>query len=216
MTLKKILKMPLDQQCDSMSFDFKVLEIVYDNRPEDTALEYFREQGYTGTSNEGSMFQNVLKALMLDELEKFNTFRSREDACSRYLEAQLTINQAHLKEIIGTISHTTRERFIDNLEEVIEKVREAGLDNGLSLETGVAIFDAMPRETLIKLATKFSEDPYEYRKGWPDLTLVKDHEIKLVEIKTTDKLHRSQLVTIPMLNDILPNKAEVLKLRRPK
>ena len=68
MTLDKILKMPLEQQCSTMSFKFKSIDTVYENRPEDFALEHFKEQGYIGTSNEGSMFQNVLKALMLDEL----------------------------------------------------------------------------------------------------------------------------------------------------
>ncbi|MGY8873234.1 MAG: VRR-NUC domain-containing protein, partial [Pseudomonadales bacterium] len=130
------------------------------------------------------------------------------------LEAQLTIQQANLEGIIESILQTTREKFIANLEEIISKLRGTSLDNGLSLEAGVAIFDALPRETLTKLATKFSEDPYGYRKGWPDLTLIKGDEIRLVEIKTTDKLHKSQLITIPMLNQILPNKAEILKLRK--
>lgn len=213
MTLEKILEMPLEQQCSTMSFEFKSIDLAYDNRPEDSALEYFKEQGYIGTSNEGSMFQNVLKALMLDELVRLNTFKSRADACSRYLEAQLTIQQANLEGIIESISQTTREQFIANLEEIISKLRGTSLDNGLSLEAGIAIFDALPRETLTKLTTKFSEDPYGYRKGWPDLTLIKGDEIKLIEIKTTDKLHKSQLITIPMLDQILPNKAEILKLR---
>ena len=214
MALEKILKMPLEQQCSTMSFEFKSISLAYDIRPEDSALEYFKEQGYIGTSNEGSMFQNVLKALMLDELARLNTFKSRDDACSRYLEAQLTIQQDNLEGIIGSILQTTREKFIANLEEIISKLRGTSLDNGLSLEAGIAIFDALPRETLTKLATKFSEDPYGYRKGWPDLTLIRGDEIRLIEIKTTDKLHKSQLITIPMLNQILPNKAEILKLRK--
>lgn len=214
MTLEKILKMPLEQQCSTMYFEFKVIDIAYEGRPEDSALEYFKEQGYTGTSNEGLMFQTVLKALMLDELAKLNTFGSRGDACIRYLEAQLTIHQNNLEGAIESISQTTRERFILNLEEIINKVRGTRQDNGLSLETGVAIFDALPRETLSKLTAKFSEDPYEYRKGWPDLTLVKGEEIRLIEVKTKDKLHRSQLITIPMLNQILPSNAEILRVRK--
>ncbi|WP_298910947.1 VRR-NUC domain-containing protein [uncultured Psychrobacter sp.] len=214
MILEDILKMRLEQQCSTMALEFKTIDIAYENSPENAALEYFKGQGYIGTSNEGSMFQNVLKALMLDELARLNTFGSREDACSRYLEAQLTIHQANLEQVIKSISKTTRERFIANLDEIINEVRGTRQDNGLSLETGIAIVDALPRETLTKLTAKFSENPYGYRKGWPDLTLIKGNEIRLVEIKTKDKLHRSQLTTIPMLNEILPSKAEVLKLRR--
>ena len=216
MTLDKILKMPLEQQCSTMSFKFKSIDTVYENRPEDFALEHFKEQGYIGTSNEGSMFQNVLKALMLDELTKLNTFESRTDACRRYLEAQLTIQQANIERIIESLVKTTRGRFIANLEEIIRELQGTNLDSGLCSETGLAIFDALPRETLTKLAIKFSEDPYEYRKGWPDLTLVKGDEVRLVEIKTTDKLHKSQLITMPMLDEILPSKTEVLRLKKPR
>ena len=38
----------------------------------------------------------------------------------------------------------------------------------------------------------FFEKPYEYRAGWPDLTVVGD-SLRFVEVKTTDLLHESQI-----------------------
>jgi hypothetical protein len=35
--------------------------------------------------------------------------------------------------------------------------------------------------------------PYDYRSGWPDLTVIEDGEVSFIEIKTTDLLHASQL-----------------------
>ena len=36
--------------------------------------------------------------------------------------------------------------------------------------------------------------PYDYRAGWPDLTLYRENELLLIEVKTAkDKFHESQL-----------------------
>ncbi|WP_371264495.1 VRR-NUC domain-containing protein, partial [Salmonella enterica] len=55
---------------------------------------------------------------------------------------------------------------------------------------------------------------YQYRSGWPDLTLIRDKSIKFVEVKTTDNLHKSQLTTIPVILDVLPNTIVVCRVKR--
>ncbi|WP_312779311.1 hypothetical protein, partial [Escherichia coli] len=55
-------------------------------------------------------------------------------------------------------------------------------------------------------------DPYQYRSGWPDLTLVYENCIEFVEVKTTDNLHKTQLTTIPMILQILPGTVSVCRL----
>ncbi|EGA7539754.1 VRR-NUC domain-containing protein [Salmonella enterica] len=55
------------------------------------------------------------------------------------------------------------------------------------------MFDTVGREKLFELAKVFAANPYQYRSGWPDLTLIRDKSIKFVEVKTTDNLHKSQL-----------------------
>jgi hypothetical protein len=42
----------------------------------------------------------------------------------------------------------------------------------------------------------FFSDPYAYAKGWPYLTLVEVGEVRFIEVKTTDRLHISQIITI--------------------
>lgn len=204
--------MSIETQCKELSLKLDILELNYRNRPEEAVLEHFKTKGYVGTSNEGFMLQNTLKALILDELARFNTFNSRDDACTRFLEAQLTIHKHHTDEIINSIKNVSRLRFKNNLVEIMSALKSIGMDNGLSLEVGLALFDALNTETFVNLAGKFSEEPYTYRKGWPDLTLVRNSKVKLVEVKTTDKLHGSQIKTIPMLSDMLGNNISVLKL----
>jgi hypothetical protein len=42
----------------------------------------------------------------------------------------------------------------------------------------------------------FMRNPYDFRAGWPDLTIARENELRFVEVKTTDKLHSSQKNTI--------------------
>lgn len=204
--------MSLIKQCEELNLGLSILELNYGSSPEEAALSHFKLQGYVGTTNEGFMLQNTLKALMLDELTRLNTFNSRSDACTRFLEAQLTIHEHSTNTIIESIKNTSRLKFKNNLTEIISTLKSIGMDNGLSLEVGLALFDALHTETFMRLARKFSEEPYTYRKGWPDLTIVKNSKLKLIEVKTTDKLHTSQIKTIPMLVYVLGNKISVLKV----
>lgn len=50
--------------------------------------------------------------------------------------------------------------------------------------------------------------------SWPDLTIVKGNEVKFIEVKTTDKLHKSQLVTIPTFRKIIPYDFSVCRVIR--
>lgn len=64
----------------------------------------------------------------------------------------------------------------------------------------------------IAIAKKISESPYTYKNGWPDLTLIKEGKLTFVEVKTNDKLHESQLITIPAMRDIIPSEFKVCRI----
>ncbi len=63
----------------------------------------------------------------------------------------------------------------------------------------MALWDAMGPNLIARLAAGVLEDPYLFRNGWPDLTLVRDGRVKFIEIKTTDRLHHTQFTTIEEL-----------------
>ena len=204
--------MSLKKQCSELSIELNELQATYSGRPEYAALDYFQENGFIGTPDEGYTFKTILKALILDELSAVNTFDDRSDACVRYLEAQLEMHKDKLDHFVRSSSKTKKRRVISNLNEI------GGQDyirsyHSFSVKIAIAIFKSVGRESLTNLLAKFSEDPYSYRSGWPDLTIVREREVQLVEIKTTDKLHSSQLVTMPMLQEILPCKVSVLRIK---
>ncbi|WP_440455248.1 VRR-NUC domain-containing protein [Psychrobacter sp. ASPA161_9] len=206
--------MPLATQCEKLSIRLDRIQLPYVDRPEVAALNYFEAQGYIGTKIEGFMFHNVLKALMLDKLAKFNTFNLREDACSRYLQAQFVICKDDIDEIIDSIQDISRLKFSSNLIEVINQIRIAGLDTGVSFDVGLAIFDSLSLSVFAEIARIIAEDPYKNVAGWPDLTLVKDNKIELIEVKTTDRLHKNQLHIIPILKSVLPDCISVLQITK--
>lgn len=206
--------MNLECQCEKIGVDLKEIELGYSSRPEDAALEYFKKQGFIGSSNEGITFQTVLKALMLDKLADVNTFQDRSDACCRYLEAQFAIHKDISKEIISTIQDASIDSFKKNIREILSQSFISSEYPELSEEVCIALFEAIDAEVFISLAERFSDDPYSYRSGWPDLTLVRGKEVRFVEVKTTDRLHKSQLSTVPMLKSVLPNEISVLKVSR--
>lgn len=207
-----ISNMSLVKQCEEISLELETIKLSYTGRPEPALLSYYKNLGYEGVSCEGMGILTVLKALMLDKLAEFNSFNEREDACTRYLEAQFTILKEKTDEIITDISSINKNRFISNFQEIISKPFISLEYPELSIEFASAAFDAINKKTFVKVAKKIVENPYLYRNGWPDLTLVKGEEVLFVEVKTSDKLHESQLITIPEMRNILPFKFSVSRV----
>ncbi|MEH6345276.1 MAG: VRR-NUC domain-containing protein [Bermanella sp.] len=204
--------MSLIKQCEKLSLLYEEVVLNYSDMPEKAALEFFKKQGYVGYYNEGSLILNVIKALMLDKLAELNIFNDRGDACSRYLEAQLTILHEHTGVLVSSIRQTSKDKFISNFQEIINSSYIKSSYPNLSVNLAVALFDALNTNDFINVAQKISEEPYDFRKGWPDLTIIKDNKVRFIEIKTTDKLKKSQMKTIPAMDSILPCLFSVLKV----
>lgn len=57
----------------------------------------------------------------------------------------------------------------------------------------VELFQVAGYDLLHCIASTFARDPYEYRRGWPDLTVWKDGQLRFVEVKAPgDSLGKSQ------------------------
>lgn len=206
-------KMKLSHQCQELSLDLIEIHLNYQGSPELAALQHFQQEGYIGSILEGDFILTVVKALILDKLEEYSSFYSRKDACVGFLHGQLVVNQNNIADIISSISKISRNKFISNMTEIANEPLVQQFYPGISLDIAIAFFDAVDLSIFEKIAIKLAENPYEYSKGWPDLTIIKDKEIRLIEIKTTDKLHASQLKTIPILREILPFEISVCKIK---
>jgi len=63
-----------------------------------------------------------------------------------------------------------------------------------------SIFRSLGVEKVKKIILKYFDNPLAYNfRGWPDLFVIENQLSCFVEVKTTDRLHINQLVTIPDL-----------------
>ncbi len=55
------------------------------------------------------------------------------------------------------------------------------------------LFEVAGVDLLHRIATIFATDPYEFRRGWPDITMWRDGVLRFVEVKAPgDSLGKSQ------------------------
>lgn len=196
------LKASLLKQCQDLGIPIDVVSMERTDgywivsgkeykRPEDAAFAYFQEQGWEGAACEGSAVLMLMKAACLDYLAAVNTFGSRQDACTRYFEAQCIIHRERSSTILREIEHAQELTLRSNITEIMAQSTYAILYPRMSIEALLAIWRILTAPRLATLASHIFADP-SYRAGWPDLTLVRDNELLFVEVKTTDKLHISQ------------------------
>lgn len=204
---------PLEHQCQSLKLKLTEKFVESLAKPEFQTFQWYKENYYNGAYCEGGALLTVLKALALDKLAELNYFNSRNDACTRFLEAQLTILKDSRIEILEAMYEISENKFLDNFSEIIQFSFIQKVYPGLTTQFAEDFIQAIDRKNIVSITNKFFEAPYEYRKGWPDLTLVKNNEIKFVEVKTYDRLHRSQINILTEFREIIPFSFEIVKLK---
>ena len=181
----------LTRQCEHLSIGYTRLRgLKYRQKPERAVWRYYATKGYCGARCEGRALLLLIRAAALDVLESLNPFSSREDACSRYTEAQLTIHKDRVMDIADAVEHATAETIAHAFREIRRRsplARDACPD--LTDKVLVKLFTTIGSTRLREITEAIAENPYLYRSGWPDLTLTNGRELLWVEVKTTDKLH---------------------------
>lgn len=209
-----VLLSKLPAQCEQLEIPIRTLnDFKYEGASERAVWLHLKEEGYEGSYCEGGAVLIIIRAAALDALARLNTFGSREDACSRYTEAQLKIHEARISEIMAAIEQASLDSVLKNFHEIYcsQMVREAYPD--LTERCIETLFNAIGPMRLKKIAEAIAENPYQYRAGWPDLTMAKGDKILWAEVKTTDKLHTSQIITIGRMKPLLPGEVCVFHVR---
>lgn len=208
----------LKQQCALLNFQCPTEKWQKNTKPELHAFNSFTKLGYTGSYCEAGGIGLVLKSLSLDALTATSHFKedqemARLNACLGGIVFLAHKNQDELEIVYEDIRKTTKAKFLASCEEILEYEMIHEWYPGLTVKFAENMFETLPKETFVRIA-KWISLSVEHRNGWPDLTLVKDGQVKFVEIKTTDKLHRSQLITMPALKNSLGLDVSILKLSK--
>lgn len=183
-------------------------------KPEQAAYAYLQSLGFSGTYCEGYGPLTLMKCACLDLLAKWSTFPDRTDSCTRYFEAQCMIYAEKSDMIVDAIRAATTESVLAALEE-IQSIPRYQINFPMIQPDGVrCLWDSLGGEGWANIARAFVSDPYRFRSGWPDLSVSDGKHIKLVEVKTTDKLHGSQRDTITSLLVPLGFSVSVLQIMK--
>lgn len=175
---------------------------------ERAVLSHFEREGWRGFSCEGGLVLNLIKAMSFASL----SLRSR----TTYVEAIYAQNVAFQEdrytkeELLGQLARATPTQVANNFDLMISRgpfvVKHGcvtststtsildffpGLEQWMLLE----LMDVAGIELMLLIASKFIEDPYKYRRGWPDITMWRERQLRFVEVKAPgDGLGKSQRV----------------------
>lgn len=204
--LSRICSAKLAEQCRLLDIPF--LEVTLDRlnyappslngkvSAELAAFTYFQAQGYQGSYREGHAILNLMRCACLGFLRQHTPFGDPIDASRHYFEAQCTSLQMHSEKIVHEIASATHRSVSSNLRRFLRHNVEESLYPTMDHAAMVALWDALGAQKVAEIASIFVQDPYGFRAGWPDLTITRDGTVLFIEIKTTDKLHKSQVRTI--------------------
>lgn len=195
----------LSDQCAAIGWPLEQLEAVLTSQklwrcgsvdvpaPEEVAALHIESLGESCSWCEGATINLLIKAAALDTLVRLNTFDDRSDAVRRYLEAQFTILTANTSEILSAVATADQVVVERNLREVLSDPFIQDAYPRVKLPFALKLFSAIEGNRLLEIAQCFARKPYEYRAGWPDLTVIGESGLRFVEVKTTDRLHESQI-----------------------
>lgn len=175
---------------------------------ERAVLSHFEQQGWRGYHGEGGLLLNLIKCM------SFPTLPERHRLS--YIEAIYAQNIAFKEDrvpapqLLRALQHATPEQVKRNFTSMLPPPppgplrrllgstpmpRASVLDHFPGLETWMLLelFEVAGRDLLLRIASLFASNPYEYRKGWPDITMWKNGTLRFVEVKAPgDVLGKSQ------------------------
>jgi hypothetical protein len=211
---EEIAKLPLAEQCIKLDITHeKLIDFPFGKKPEIDALNHFCAQGFVGAYCEGKPILLLIRAAALNILAQLH-FNGRSSACTFYTEAQLQHYSESSELILDAVRNANAAQIESHFNEMYKLPGMSGDYPGLSTKIMSALFTAIGAERLAQITKAVMENPYLYRAGWPDLTMARGSEMLWVEIKTTDRLHLSQIMTIFRMKSLLPGKVHVLQLTK--
>jgi len=203
--IKAIASMSLKEQCKAISWPLTTnyarsigqkawaTEFAEDLYPEEVVANTVLADGGRYSWCEGGSLNLMLKAAVLEVLAHRNFFNEREDAVSRYFEAQLSILTEYHSELIDCARKITDAEFQSHISEICIHPSTKKNYPHIQQDFLYALAKTIPVDLRVQLLQTYMLNPYAYRAGWPDLTVLRNGTISFIEVKTTDRLHESQI-----------------------
>jgi hypothetical protein len=213
----------LETQCDVVGWPISRLHALKNGpkswslgdlaglRPEDLVAHHIEKSGSLTCWCEGGSINLLIKAAALDVLTERNEFKDRADAVERFLEAQLSNLRNHGGEILAHISTISDHALARNIDELLTNEFVQKQYPRVNPKFIKLLATYVPKTYIAQIAHIFMKKPYDFRSGWPDLTVI-DDGLRFVEVKTTDLLHDSQIKFGQVIAAPLGLKCEVVRV----
>lgn len=176
---------------------------------EKAALSHFAQQGWRGFSGEGGLLLTLIKAMSFQNLGY--------DERTRYVEALYTLaaepsygRSYTVAELLTNLARATAGQVAANFDQMASRgphIEQTAWGHSSDTSSVLDVFPGLERWMLLELfevagsdllhriATIFASNPYEYRRGWPDITMWRERQLRFVEVKAPgDSLGKSQKV----------------------
>lgn len=173
---------------------------------ERAVLSHLEREGWRGFWGEGGLLLNLIKCMSFPELPLHHrltyveaiyaqniAFESEKVSVSRLLNALPRATPEQIQRNFALM--LDRGPFVTKRGPITSTSTGSVIDYFPGLEPWMLaeLFQTAGPELLHRIAATFARDPYEFRRGWPDLTVWKDGHLRFVEVKAPgDSLGKSQ------------------------
>ena len=169
-------------------------------------LGHFTAKGWSGYAGEGGLILNLIKAMSFKKIP----IRHR----STFIEALYAQNVAFdedrydMRDLLKNVRSATERQVSLNFDIMTGRKTQLDYFPGLKRSHFLGLMNALGNNIIFQIAEIFASNPYEYRKGWPDLTIWKGADVAFKEVKAPDDtLRRSQRtiakdILVPLKLDI--------------
>jgi hypothetical protein len=160
---------------------------------EKAAFSIYEANGYVGCCEEGALLKFLLKCASVrvcDWLLEHDSQSFIEGIYAIQNEEHNIVDKRDLvwacnSQYYGDLLANVKNSSIDKINEVAKVCDYISQGSMKVIDKNLieVMFSIIGNETLFQIATVFKLEPYTYRAGWPDLTLMKDGVLEFIEVK---------------------------------
>ena len=212
-TVKAIQAMRLEQQCLALGIGVETIDIRECKAKVETLVaRHYSKQGFTTSGLEGGEFLFLMRCA---------SWKLLSGICKHdhtpYLEAMLVdyenpakVNKSAASALLKGIQHSNAEIVKKNFDRIYPNASAEERFPNITSRYIVGLYEVVGAKLLYAIAKFFVTNPYQYRKGWPDITAYKlkrlgrnEARLALREVKVKDKLRSSQIITFMQLRPLI-------------
>jgi hypothetical protein len=219
----------LPEQCRVLNIPLSLCKSAWLGRPEKAALSLLSEKPRWVFIDEGKMLHALIHALVLPRLyslaaDAWNATAGYDCARSwlyRHYASYhdlLELDPQLTQGMLNDIHRWDRDAFLGSWRKlgVWNRPYHSHPAADVKPKDALAVLDSIGEPRLSAIAARIFSEPFAYYHGWPDLMFLdSEGRLRFVEVKTTDRLHFGQIVTICDMRDSASLDISVMRLCRP-